>query len=98
MEPSPLSLLPSPHHWLVASARGPHPFPSRTRPLSLSAPMVLPLRGGGRVGRRQPYRRKPLARFFESGVFCLRNLPRPTITRAVCVPPYRWGCGAGRAL
>jgi len=28
----------------------------------------------------------------------LRNLPRPTITRAVCVPPYRWGCGAGRAL
>ena len=48
-------LLHHPQYWLVASARGPHPFPSRTRPLSLSAPMVLPLRGGGRVGRRQPY-------------------------------------------
>src|SRR2546425_63535 len=40
--------------WLATSATGPHPFPSRTRSLSLSAPMVLPLRGGGRVGRRQP--------------------------------------------
>src|SRR2546426_2620758 len=35
------------------SATGPHPFPPRTRSLSLSATMVLPLRGGGRVGRRQ---------------------------------------------
>src|SRR5262245_37784173 len=37
----------------ATSATGPHPFPSRTRSLSLSAPMVLPSRGGGRVGRRR---------------------------------------------
>src|SRR5437667_12298169 len=46
--------------WLATSATGPHPFPSRTRSLSLSAPMVLPLRGGGRVGRRQLLIRSPL--------------------------------------
>ena len=40
--------------WLVATARGPHPFPSRTRPLSLAARMVLQGRPCGRVRRRQP--------------------------------------------
>src|SRR3954464_7058434 len=39
--------------WLATSAQGPHPFPFRTRQLSPAAPMVLPLRGGGRVGRCQ---------------------------------------------
>ena len=34
-------------------ARGPHPFPFRTRKLSLSAPMVLGSRDPGRVGRRR---------------------------------------------
>src|SRR5215207_2306252 len=37
----------------VAIARGSHPFPSRTRKLSLSAPMVLGERSPGRVGRRR---------------------------------------------
>ena len=36
---------------LVAIARGIHPIPFRTRKLSPSAPMVLPLCVGGRVGR-----------------------------------------------
>src|SRR5258708_38742148 len=45
---------------LVTSATGPHPFPSRTRSLSLSAPMVLRLRDRGRVGRCQPPLRSPL--------------------------------------
>ena len=34
-------------------AEGKHPFPSRTRKLSPPAPMVLPGRLGGRVGRRR---------------------------------------------
>src|SRR3712207_1720534 len=34
-------------------ARGKRPVPFRTRKLSLSAPMVLPRRRGGRVGRRR---------------------------------------------
>src|SRR5438477_12540456 len=34
-------------------ARGPHPFPSRTRSLSLAARMVLPGPLGGRVRRRR---------------------------------------------
>jgi translation initiation factor IF-2 len=45
--------------WPVTIARGPHPFPSRTRSLSLAARMVLPGRPGGRVRRRRPPTRKP---------------------------------------
>src|SRR5438552_7506916 len=37
----------------VAMAEGKHPVPFRTRKLSLPAPMVLPRRRGGRVGRRR---------------------------------------------
>jgi hypothetical protein len=37
----------------VTLAKGPHPFPFRTRPLSPSAPMVLRGRPRGRVGRRR---------------------------------------------
>ena len=39
----------------AAIAKGKHPVPSRTRKLSLSAPMVLQPRGCGRVGRRRTY-------------------------------------------
>jgi hypothetical protein len=45
--------------WPAIIARGPHPFPSRTRSLSLAARMVLPGRPGGRVRRRRPILRKP---------------------------------------
>lgn len=38
---------------LVAMAEGFHTYPSRTRPLSPPAPMVLGPQGPGRVGRRQ---------------------------------------------
>ena len=38
---------------LVTMAKGNHAFPSRTRPLSPSAPMVLGPQGPGRVGRCQ---------------------------------------------
>ena len=38
---------------LVAIAEGFHTYPSRTRPLSPPAPMVLGPKGPGRVGRRQ---------------------------------------------
>ena len=40
-------------HRLVMMAEGSHAFPSRTRPLSPPAPMVLDPQGSGRVGRRQ---------------------------------------------
>ena len=46
-------LLPRPHDlnlWVIV-AKGSHPFPSRTRKLSPSAPMVLHARVCGRVGR-----------------------------------------------
>src|SRR5436190_22634640 len=43
----------SSYKFWVTTARGTHPFPSRTRKLSLSAPMVLHARVCGRVGRRQ---------------------------------------------
>jgi hypothetical protein len=49
--PAPLGEL-SP--WPAAMARGPHPFPSRTRSLSLAARMVLRGRPRGRVRRRRP--------------------------------------------
>src|SRR5690606_42146872 len=48
------SSLPLSPYWLAISARGPHPFPFRTRQLSPVASMVLRSRGRGRVDRRQP--------------------------------------------
>src|SRR5690606_23836722 len=46
----------------VAMERGKHPFPSRTRKLSPSSPMVLHGRPGGRVGRcRSQFPRPPSA-------------------------------------
>src|SRR3954451_7685312 len=41
------------HSVTAAMARGKRPVSFRTRKLSLSAPMVLPWRRGGRVGRRR---------------------------------------------
>src|SRR5690606_20349242 len=52
---------------LVMMAKGTHAFPSRTRLLSPSAPMVLGPQGPGRVGRCQA-RRKPIA--YAVGFFC----------------------------
>src|SRR5690242_96298 len=43
------------HSVTAAMARGKRPVTFRTRKLSLSAPMVLPWRRGGRVGRRRTY-------------------------------------------
>ena len=40
-------------HFPVVIARGKHLFPFRTEQLSPSAPMVLGLKGPGRVGRRR---------------------------------------------
>src|SRR5882757_10924539 len=47
-----------PSFW-VTIARRTHPFPSRTRQLSSSAPMVLHAQVCGRVGRRPVKLRKP---------------------------------------
>ena len=59
----------------MAMAKRKHPFPSRTRKLSSSAPMVL--RGGlrGRVGRRRDLF-KPLVTIVTRGF--LFSLPYPT--------------------
>src|SRR5262245_35471812 len=61
---------------LTTSAQGPHPFPFRTRQLSPAAPMVLPLRDGGRVGRRQPHLRSPGITDLRASGFCLRQTER----------------------
>ena len=56
----------------VAIARRSHPFPFRSRQLSSSAPMVLPGRLGGRVGRRRIlfYRNPPFR--YGWGIFLCR--------------------------
>jgi hypothetical protein len=43
----------------AAIAKRQHPLPSRTRKLSSSAPMVLPGKLGGRVGRRRNFFQNP---------------------------------------
>ena len=53
----------------VAIARGSHPFPFRTRKLSLSAPMVLPGQLGGRVGRRRILLPNPFILVQDEGIF-----------------------------
>ena len=50
------------HRVTAAIAAGKHPVPSRTRKLSLPAPMVLQPRGCGRVGRRRTYIRQRASR------------------------------------
>ena len=45
-------MLSGPPSFVVVLARGKHPFPFRTRQLSLSAPMILQGQPCGKVGRR----------------------------------------------
>ncbi len=52
---------------LVMMAEGKHAYPSRTRPLSPPAPMVLGPQGPGRVGRRQATEKTALTELF----FCM---------------------------
>ena len=64
------------HRVTAAIATGKHPDPSRTRKLSLPAPMVLQPRGCGRVGRRRTnIARGPPFRGWPFGHF--RRLSRP---------------------
>ena len=74
----------------VATARGSHPFPSRTGQLSPAAPMVLPQ--GGRVGRR---------RFFPRGFPSRRQRlregnPLVFVALVVLVVLVVLACGRGR--
>src|SRR5580700_9890241 len=59
------------HFWVIV-AQGSHPFPSRTRKLSPAAPMVLPARVGGRVGRR-PIKTKAPASQDDRGFLVLNS-------------------------
>ena len=77
--------------WLVVIARGPHPFPSRTRPLSLAARMVLQGRPCGRVRRRQPLPREGILRAHRSvgsPFFVRGGLPPPRVSPSH-TPPTR---------
>ena len=73
----------------AAIATGKHPDPSRTRKLSLPAPMVLPPRGRGRVGRRRTsFEEGPPAcwwPFRHFGRICVAHLASTTACRA---PPF----------
>ena len=53
----------------VVVSRGSHPFPSRTRKLSLLEPMVLHGQLCGRVGSRRDYYPKPAQGVTLSGLF-----------------------------
>src|SRR4051794_23607681 len=65
--------------WVIV-ARGFHPFPFRTRKLSLSAPMVLRARVRGRVGRRPiNLNKKPTV---NRWAFCIY---------ALCAESHRYG-------
>src|SRR4051812_188363 len=74
-------------------ARGKRPDPFRTRKLSLPAPMVLPRRRGGRVGRRRttipegaPAPLGPLRRLH--GATATKNVPtQPTRAVGCCQRP-----------
>ena len=53
----------------VAMPRGSHPFPSRTRKLSPSAPMVLSGKLGGRVGHCRDFNKASKGNPFEAFSF-----------------------------
>src|SRR5207253_6164581 len=54
----------------VVVSRGSHPFPSRTRKLSLLEPMVLRGQLCGRVGSRRDYYNKSPLRQMSGGLSC----------------------------
>src|SRR5690606_34467273 len=56
---------PAENSGLVTMAEGNHAYPSRTRPLSLPAPMVRGPRGPGRVGRCQAGSRKAVQHEYQ---------------------------------
>jgi hypothetical protein len=61
-----------PANWSASIARGSHPFPSRTRSLSLVARMVLQRRLCGRVRRRRPsLRESPELHIAAQGFFVI---------------------------
>src|SRR5690348_12720935 len=68
----------------VAIAEGSHPVPFRTRKLSPPAPMVLPWRRGGRVGRRRDIFATGAARRGGSRRFRARSRWRGALAR------YAW--------
>jgi hypothetical protein len=70
-------LLSSFNFWVIV-ARGSHPFPSRTRKLSPSAPMVLHAQVCGRVGRCPIKKRSPGA---DRGFFISIRIPDPYFDR-----------------
>ena len=59
--------------WSAAIPRGSHPFPSRTRSLSLAGRMVLHERSCGRVRRRRPLHPKArLQHLSVDGLLCIQ--------------------------
>src|SRR5688572_107570 len=77
---------------LATRAQGPHPFPSRTRPLSPAAPMVLRPRGRGRVGRRRLLLERPLIVSQRSGVFSFGERATGTREQGKCRRGKGNGC------
>ncbi len=70
---------------LVMMAEGIHAFPSRTRPLSPPAPMVLEPQGSGRVGHCQAIDSKKLTTLMVSFFFVTKT------KFLVCIIPDRGG-------
>ena len=70
------------HRVTAAIAAGKHPVPSRTRKLSLPAPMVLQSRGCGRVGRRRTTLRRRATRKGRPSVICAPLPTNPPQARA----------------
>lgn len=69
-------------------AEGSHPFPFRTRKLSLPAPMVLGERSPGRVGRRRISHERPLSS--DRGLFAFSvHSVRPAAVGSVARWPER---------
>src|SRR5712664_3997264 len=66
MDADPEALAARSQKFWVTVAKGIHPFPSRTRKLSPSAPMVLHARVCGRVGRCPDKKKAPA----KAGAFC----------------------------
>ena len=80
---------------LVVMARGYHPFPSRTRQLSPSAPMVLAGRPAGRVGHcKESICKRPASQ--EAGLFIHQIYMRPcTIKYEAVLPVIAGTSGTG---
>ena len=82
----------------VILSAGSHPFPSRTRKLSLLEPMVLRGKLRGRVGSRRDYLRSPREHLVLAGFYFIAYSALFTSAPSLAGFSLAWHAGSSKAV